>query len=388
MLTKLFDADPMNCGGKAGALGALLRAGMLVPDGFVIPHTRQGVPPPGVSRPLRDAIARQLERLGNPVVAVRSSALSEDTVEASAAGQYESVLGVRGAAEVGNAVEACWTSAETRIVGAYWSRLRGAPTPLAPGMAVLVQRLIAAEASGVLFTPQLPGDPSRIESAWGLGTSVVGGRSTPEAYDVANDRAITRRLGSQMRRIDARAGGGGVVERALAPEARRARTLNDGTVEALAALGARVAEILGGPQDIEWALAEGELWLLQARPITAVVPASRAPHPAAPAGVLLGTPGSRGTVTGTARIVRGPSDFGSVRDRDIVICPTTDPAWTPLFGIAAGVITESGGTLSHAAIVAREFGIPAVLGVPDALRQIADGSQITLDGASGTITLG
>jgi len=101
-----------------------------------------------------------------------------------------------------------------------------------------------------------------------------------------------------------------------------------------------------------------------------------------------GTPGSAGTVTGAARLVRGPDDFVRVRPGDIVICPFTDPAWTPLLRIVAGVVTEAGGALSHAAIIARENGIPAVLGVAGALAAIPDGAPVTVDGTTGTVTMG
>ncbi|MDX3108438.1 PEP-utilizing enzyme, partial [Nonomuraea angiospora] len=108
--------------------------------------------------------------------------------------------------------------------------------------------------------------------------------------------------------------------------------------------------------------------------------------PDAPAGALAGTPGSRGTATGAARIVRGPGDFARVHPGDILVCPFTDPAWTPLLRIAAGVVTETGGVLSHAAIVARELGIPAVLGVPDATGRLHDDTVITIDGTTGAVT--
>ncbi|MDN6605735.1 PEP-utilizing enzyme, partial [Brevibacterium sp.] len=94
-----------------------------------------------------------------------------------------------------------------------------------------------------------------------------------------------------------------------------------------------------------------------------------------------------GTVTAAARIVRGPSDFATVRRGAIVICPYTDPAWTPLFAVAAGVVTETGGALSHAAIVPREYGNPAVLGVAGVTTRIDDGARITLDGTAGTVTV-
>ncbi|MEU1394019.1 PEP-utilizing enzyme, partial [Nonomuraea sp. NPDC005730] len=104
------------------------------------------------------------------------------------------------------------------------------------------------------------------------------------------------------------------------------------------------------------------------------------------AGALVGTPGSRGAVTGTARIVRGPGDFARVLPGDVLVCPFTDPAWTPLLRIAAGVVTETGGVLSHAAIVAREHAIPAVLGVPDVTSRLRDGALVTVDGTAGTVT--
>lgn len=101
---------------------------------------------------------------------------------------------------------------------------------------------------------------------------------------------------------------------------------------------------------------------------------------------LTGTPGSGGTATGTARIVRGPGDFERVRPGDILVCPFTDPAWTPLLRVVAGVVTETGGVLSHAAIVAREQAIPAVLGIPDATSRLNDDTVITIDGTTGTVT--
>ena len=385
MFTRLTDATRESCGGKAAALGDLLRAGLPVPDGFVIPHdidqTSGHVVPPS----LRVEVAGELARLGNPVVAVRSSALNEYTADASAAGQYERVIGVQGVTDVCKAITTCWTSADAPRVSDYWDRSRDDTSPPASSMAVLVQQVIAADVSGVMFTPQHSGEPTRIEASWGLGLSVVGGTVTPDTYEVAADLSVSHRVGSKQTRVDLDTVRGGVAT-TVPPRQQQARTLDDDTVLALAALGKQIAAIQGGPQDVEWAVADGTIWILQARPITAALPT--APHPTAPTSpeALRGTPGSHGTVTGTARTIRGPSDFSLVKPGDILICPYTDPAWTPLFRVAAGVITETGGALSHAAIVAREYGIPAVLGVPDALNLIASGQQLTLDGTAGTIT--
>ncbi|WP_259461020.1 MULTISPECIES: PEP/pyruvate-binding domain-containing protein [unclassified Microbacterium] len=357
-----------------------------MPDGFVVPHDGEHAAGMEVTEFLRVEVARELARMGDPVVAVRSSAMNEDTADASAAGQYESVIGARGTAEVCDAIVACWSSADASRVGEYWNRATVGATPSAPGMAVLVQRVIEAEVSGVMFTPQRSGEPTRIEASWGLGLAVVGGTVAPDSYEVAADGSIRYSVGSKQTRIDLNVARGGVIASAVAAEEQQARSLDDGTVAILTGLGSRMAQIQGGPQDIEWAVADGAVWVLQARPVTASLPAVRAHGSPLPFRTLTGTPGSHGTVIGVARIVRGPSDFAAVQPGEIVVCPYTDPAWTPLFTIAAGVVTEIGGALSHAAIVAREYGIPAVLGVPDALNLIENGRRIALDGTAGTIT--
>lgn len=396
MLTTLSDAIRSTCGGKAATLGVLLRAGVPVPEGFVVPassvaETVAGTRPeivagarPEVEAGLRSAITRALDLLGDPVVAVRSSATDEDSRHASAAGQYESVVGVRGSDGVCAAVTTCWDSARAARVADY-RRQTGQDN--APGMAVLVQRVIEAEVSGVLFTPQRPGGSTRIEAAWGLGLAVVSGTVTPDSYDVTADGDVDCVVGSKRTRIDLTPESGGVGTSLVGEQARTARTLQDSTVRVLAGMGRRIAAMLGGPQDIEWAIADDAIWILQARPITAAVPASRTVDQVVPSRALAGVPGSPGLVTATARIVGSPDDFHTVRPGDVVICPCTDPAWTPLFTIAAGVVTETGGALSHAAIVAREYGIPAALAIPHATTHIRSGDRVALDGTAGTITV-
>ena len=384
MLTRLSEATRTDSGGKAAMLGALLREGLPVPDGFVIPT---GGTPTGaeIGRSRRDAVARELGRLGDPVVAVRSSATNEDTEDASAAGQYESILGVRGIDDVCQAIMACRESASAARVGDYWRRTGGASR--APDMAVLVQPVVESEVSGVLFTPQQTGEPTRIEASWGLGLAVVGGTVTPDTYEIAPDGTVGCSVGTKQTRIDLNHEHGGIATSTATPDQQHARALNDDTVAVLADMGGRIARALGGPQDVEWVVAGGVVWILQARPITAALPASTVPGSFGPAEGLRGTPGSHGTVTAAVRVVRGPSDFGAVRRGDIVVCPYTGPAWTPLFTVASGVVTETGGALSHAAIVAREYGIPAVLGVTDATTRVDNGALIAVDGTAGTVII-
>ncbi|GII81542.1 hypothetical protein Sru01_65240 [Sphaerisporangium rufum] len=406
MLIPLAEAAPDTCGGKAGTLGALLRAGLPVPDGFAVPFAgyldavrdlrpgRPGGEPddPAAARraiearPLRPALAGALEHalagLGDPPVAVRSSAAGEDTGRASAAGQHESRLAVRGAGAVARAVRACWASVFTPRAVDY-RRAAGHRRSGDLMMAVLVQRHLDAEVSGVMFTPTNPGDVTRIEASFGLGPAVVAGTVTPDAYHVEAGGRVARTVADKRTRLDRL--GTRLVEREVPAGDRNRPVLDDAAAAGLAGLGGRIAALLGGPQDIEWAIAGGRPWILQARPVTAALPPVR-PAADVPAGALTGTGGSRGRVTGTARVVRGSADFARVRPGDILVCPCTDPGWTPLLRLAAGVVTETGGVLAHAAIVAREYAIPAVLGVPDATRVIQDGTTITIDGTTGTVT--
>ena len=155
------------------------------------------------------------------------------------------------------------------------------------------------------------------------------------------------------------------------PGSRESRqpSIDDDVARELTDLGRHVSTLLGAPQDIEWALADGRIHLLQSRPVTATLAAAAGPvtvTPDPPAPVtndattsrLTGTPGSPGSATGPVRVIHGPDDFRHVRSGDILICPFTDPAWTALLGVVAAVVTETGGALSHAAIVARERASP------------------------------
>lgn len=382
-------------GGKARTLARLRRSGFPVPEGFVVPADPNRAEGAELGCATRGRVAQELSRLGDVTVAVRSSATDEDTAEASAAGLYESIIGVCGADDVCEAIASCRQSASASRVSDYRRRGGHAREP-ATGMAVLVQVLIEAEVSGVMFTPQSSGGSTRIESSWGLGLAVVGGAVTPDAFEVGPGGNIAVTIGAKSARTDSDGELHGTKTTEVANEMRSRRTLDDVTVRSLTALGGRVADILGGPQDIEWAIADNTVWIVQSRPVTASLPAmpdARALDAEVPGGgvperraTLVGIPASRGVVTAHARIVSGPSAFSAVEPGELVICSYTDPAWTPLFSIAAGIVTEVGGTLSHAAIVAREYGIPAVLGVAQATACIADGDLITLDGTAGTIT--
>jgi rifampicin phosphotransferase len=289
------DAAPL-VGGKAVGLGHLVRQGHRVPPGFAVSTAAYREALAAGGRPVRvsDRLAAEItaayRRLGGDTrvaVAVRSSA----TAEASFAGQQDTYLWVRGAGQVVEHVTRCWASLFTDRAVAYWARLGIGDDEIAMG--VVVQAMVPAEAAGVLLTlDPLTGDRSQvtIEAAYGLGTAVVEGEVTPDrfAVDKVTLELRSRSVGEKAvaYRFDPAAGR---VARVEVPGADRARPcLDDAEVAALAALGKRVEQALGVPQDIEWAVGPGpgtvagrELWLLQARPETvwsrrprqAVVPA-------------------------------------------------------------------------------------------------------------------
>jgi pyruvate,water dikinase len=372
----LIDAGPAS-GRKAQGLAALLRAGLPVPNGFVV--TDPATTDPGT-------VAEHLRGLRGRAVAVRSSGLAEDSAAASFAGQLETVLGARGLDEVLVALRRCAASPDTDRARGYRAHLALDDESAAP---VLVQELIEADHAGVLFTrdPRTGADTVVINASWGLGESVVSAAVVPDEVIVAPPADTVRvTIGTKETRLDL--GEHGLLRSPVPPPDRSRGCLPPGEITELVALGRRCEHLLGGAQDIEWAVRGERIWLLQARPITA----RGAPPPAVRRGsappLVTGVPSSPGRAAGPARLVRSAGDFSRVRHGDILVCRTTDPAWTPLFRLAAGVVTETGGVLSHAAIVAREFGIPAVVGAGSAMTHLSDGVPVTVDGALGTITAG
>jgi pyruvate, water dikinase len=281
--------DVRRAGGKGASLARMSALGLPVPRGFVVPaeclvaalpdagaalraalpdHARaqaaiaEAQPPPG--------IAAAYERLGDgdPPVAVRSSACAEDSEIASYAGQQETYLHVTGAGAVRERVRDCWASffSERAI---FYRRRKGSLDDLA--MAVVVQRMVRADVAGVLFTcDPVHGRRDRmvVEAVIGLGEAAVSGAVTPDHYVLKRDGTVKRaQVAVQPFAIEP-AAGGGTCERALDPEEGGAQKVGEDALRELARIGADLEQRLGRAQDIEWAIADGELHVLQARPVT------------------------------------------------------------------------------------------------------------------------
>src|SRR5829696_199945 len=298
-------------GGKGANLGELSHAGLPVPPGFVL-TTRaydafvessdivdavvgrasvaraedpaaleeaaegirglfaRGEIPKLVDDEIRAAYEK-LSKDGETAVAVRSSATAEDLAGASFAGQQETYLNVRGAEALLGAVKRCWASLWTARAMAYRKRQGIAPETVS--LAVVVQRMVKAEAAGVVFTANPANgrrDQAAISAAWGLGKSVVSGAVTPDSIVVEKEsgRVISREIADKVVMTVYTASG---TEERPVPEGRRRQSvLDDERAAELARYGAQIEELYGTPQDIEWALADGEFAIVQSRPITAL----------------------------------------------------------------------------------------------------------------------
>jgi pyruvate,water dikinase len=271
-LDQITPADRGEVGGKGLSLGLLHAAGFPVPPGFCITTTAYLLYRPalvgaaGSGTDLTDEIIDRYRKLGSGLVAVRSSATAEDAAQTSFAGQQETILGVGGEQAVLEAVARCWASLHTDRAVAYREKQGVGEHDLA--MAVVVQRLVQAEVSGVLFTHD-PLDPEGrrmlVEAAWGLGESVVAGKVTPDRYHLNRDtgQLLDQQLGTKATRLTA------TGPETVPAEKQTERCLKDTQLAELAELGRRVEGYFGDARDVEFAWAEGRFWLLQARPITA-----------------------------------------------------------------------------------------------------------------------
>ncbi len=417
--------DTPVAGGKGANLGEMTAAGLPVPPGFVVTgqaylhaldvagcrqrlldiieqtdlddssalklasdELRAAVQAAGVPADVREVVQAAFRALGPGArVAVRSSATAEDTAEASFAGMNETYTNVVDETLFARILD-CWASLWGPRVVAYRHSLGLTDEPT---IAVVVQRMVDSEASGVMFTVDpISQDRGRllIESAYGLGEVVVGGQVEPDTYFVsrphdpsrADVQLISARIGSKAHKIVRQPDGS--EARVEVPEAaRRARVLDDAQVLEVATLGLRIEEHYGSPQDVEWALCDGKMYIVQSRPITTLE---------AEAGTVLlsGLGASPGRVAGKVRVMRQLQADAKIGKDEILVAEMTSPDWVPVMRHAGALVTDEGGMTCHAAIVSRELRIPCVVGTGNATRVLKSAQLVTVDGSRGDIVSG
>ncbi|WP_291846112.1 phosphoenolpyruvate synthase [Bradyrhizobium sp.] len=355
---------------------------------------------------------RQLERDGGTgvAVAVRSSATAEDLPTASFAGQHESFLNVRGAKDLFEACRRCFASIFTDRAISY--RLDKGFDHFKVALSVAVMRMVRSDigASGVIFTLDTESgfrDVVFITGCYGLGETIVQGKVDPDEFYVHKPtlkqgfRCVLRRRlgGKQIRMIYGKGGGSRATHIRTVPSAERQRfCVSDTEVLSLADIAMHIEEHyskhagIAMPMDIEWAKdgTDGKLYIIQARPET--VASQRSPdvyetYDLKESGTVIVTGRAVGEkiVSGRTRRIATARDLATFKPGEILVAPSTSPDWEPVMKIAAGVITDKGGRTCHAAIVARELGIPAVVGATHATEKLKTGTNVTISCAEGEI---
>ena len=441
-LEEVSESDLPLVGGKASKLGELVRRGLPIPPGFVvttelyqafvdstplnaeIPAALREIDPGDpatvdrASQRIRsafestefpDALRQEIVSAyesfvqQNDVVfaAVRSSATAEDLEEASFAGLQDTYLNVRGTDAVLRDIRRCWGSLFTPRVLVY--RARKGFEHSTVRLAVLIMKMVNSSASGILFTrdPNTGENHIIVEAGWGLGGPIVGGEVTPDHYvvDGATLRVVHKQLSDQAIREVRDPNGGNLRE--PVPEADRSRQkISDDALHRLVSLARLIESHYRRPMDIEWCVDGSTLYIVQARPMTALPtpPPTRAgpPGPRAPAtpaldeeGLLLkGLGAAPGVAAGKVRLVLHVEENTRLKAGEVLVSTMTTPDMVPAMARASAIVTDEGGMTCHAAIVSRELGIPCVVGTRTATKTLRDAQEISVDGKMGAVYSG
>ena len=377
---------------------------------------RKGIINADLPEDLKGQIVSQYEEMEkkyrkNVDVAVRSSATAEDLPGASFAGEHETYLGIRGAEDVLLAVKSAMASLFTDRAISY--RVDKGFDHFKIALSVAVQHMVRSDkgASGVMFTIDTESgfrDVVIINASWGLGEMVVQGKVSPDEYLVAKKEGlplhvISRKLGRKEDKMIYAEGKGGIVpvKQIKTPHKERDKfVLTNAEIETLASWGLEIerhySEKNGKwtPMDIEWAKdgISGELFIVQARPETVQVSRDLSKikeyiRTEDGKEIVRGVSVGSRIATGKAHVIKDVKNILQFKEGEILVTEITDPDWEPIMKIAAAIVTDKGGRTSHAAIVSRELGIPAVVGAQEATDRIKTGQAITVDttGSDGVI---
>ncbi len=422
--------DVATVGGKGANLGEMTRSGFPVPNGFVVTSAAyvhmiavnnledkikavlkglnvedadalnraskqvqkliEGSPFP---KEIEEQVYKAYDKLGSDTwVAVRSSATAEDLPEASFAGQQETYLNVRGDASVIVHIRKAWASLfEPRAI---YYRVQQGFDHFKVALAVPVQKMVQSDVSGIMFSINpVTNDKTRIviEAVWGLGENIVQGAVTPDHYEV--DKTELKLLEHKVvhQDIEMVRSGEGNIQRKVPASRQDKRKLTDAQAEEVAKLGKKLQKHYFFPQDSEWAIENGKLYVVQTRPITTVNATTtkneevKSQKPISGKLILTGQPASPGVVTGIVNILKSAKEINKIKRGDILVTDMTTPDFVPAMKRAVAIVTNKGGQTSHAAIVSRELGVPCVVGTKTATTTLKQGRVITVDGAAGKV---
>lgn len=339
-------------------------------------------------------------RFSKALVAVRSSATAEDLPGMSFAGQQATFLNVKGEANLQVAVRQCWASLFTPR--AIYYRNSNKIQIEKVGISVIVQKMVQSEVSGIMFSiDPITNRKDRIiiDAVWGLGEMIVQGSYIPDHYVVQKETfaILSKEVNDQKMQYIKK---GNETKEIAVPKKNIAKIkLSEDQIISLAKLSQKLQDHYYFPQDTEWALEKGKLYIVQTRPVTTIgrvnpkseiLPRSGLPNPKSESvmPILKGIPASPGIGTGTVKILRSPKEIDKISKGDVLVAPMTSPDYVPAMKKATAIVTNEGGMTSHAAIVSREMGIPCVVGTKDGTKILKDGDVITVNGTNGEIYQG
>jgi pyruvate,water dikinase len=316
------------------------------------------------------------------ITAVRSSATTEDLPTASFAGQQASFLNIKGVKELLDSVKKCWASLyEPRAI--FYRAKHGFKHA---SIAVIIQRMINSEKSGVMFTvnPATGKDVVLIEATWGLGEALVSGAVHPDSYIVSKDGEILeKKIGKKEKMRIRDYASDRTIEISIPKNKVNEQVLTEAEIQRLVKYGLQLEKHYRHPQDIEFAIERNKVYVVQTRAVTTEAKEEEVKIEAEP--ILKGLGVSPGVVTGKIKIVHGLEDITKIKPGDILVTTMTSPDLVPTMSKSGAIITDSGGTTCHAAIVSREMGIPCVVGTHNATDVLEDGKYVTVNAYEGFV---
>jgi pyruvate,water dikinase len=326
-------------------------------------------------------------------VAVRSSATAEDLPEASFAGQQETFLNVHSKEDLLEKVRECWGSLYTPRAIFYREQQGFAHEDVK--LAVVVQRMVHSEISGVMFSsdPSTGAPEILIEAGYGLGESIVGGEITPDTYKIAQDKfEIIGKKISKQTWMYTKNEQGDTFKEDIIPELQERQKITDEQIVAVAKVGVEIEEHYGAPMDIEWCIENNEIYIVQARPVTTIRDANKSEEDSEGEDatkdlkvLTKGMPASPGIASGIVEFIKDETELEKVKEGDVLVTVMTTPDMVPAMRRANAIVTDEGGMTCHAAIVSRELQIPCIVGTTDATKILKNGMEITVDADKGRV---
>ncbi|MEK7061194.1 MAG: phosphoenolpyruvate synthase [Patescibacteria group bacterium] len=326
------------------------------------------------------------------LVAVRTSATAEDMPKTSFAGMGDTILNVKGEANLLEAVKRCWASLFT--ARSIFYRVENKIPHEKVKISVIVQKMVQSEVSGVIFSiDPVNNDKDKIviESVWGLGEMIVQGSVTPDRYIVQKETfsILSKEISDQSVQLIKE--GTETKEREVPRKTRDKQKISDEEIVKLAKYADKLQKHYYFPQDIEWAKEKAKLFIVQTRPVTTLGAIKKEKNGDKMTGlipVLVGAPASPGIGSGEVKVVRKAKEISKIKEGDVLVAKMTSPDYVPAMKKASAIITDEGGLTSHAAIVSRELGIPCVVGTKDATAKLKEGVIVTVDGEIGEVYFG